>query len=110
MDLRERMKQVVGQGVATTRHGIEVAAEKAREVGEKGALKVEILRLEREIERKLAQLGGHVYHLVAEEGQASVSAESPEVQGLAREVKELHRRLEDKEKAFALVGKAGKSQ
>jgi hypothetical protein len=110
MDLRERMKQVVGQGVATTRRGIEVAADKAREVGAKGALKVEILRLEREIERKLAQLGSHVYHLLAEEGQASVSAETPEVQGLAREVKELHRRLEDKEKAFASVGKAGKGQ
>ena len=105
MDFYERMKQVMSQGFETTRKGMEQAAAKARELGEKGVLKYEIVRLEKDVERKFALLGGSVYRLLAEKGQSTVSAGTPEVKELIADVKDLQRRIEEKEKALGEVGK-----
>ena len=105
MDFYERMKQVMHQGVEATRKGMEQAAEKARELGEKGVLKYEIMRLEKEVERRFAMLGGHAYRLLSEKGQGTISQGTPEVKELLAEVKDLQRRIEEKEKALAEVGR-----
>ncbi len=105
MDFFERMKQVMSQGVETTRKGMEQAAEKARELGEKGVLKYEIMRLEKDVERRFALLGSQVYRVLSESGQSSVPASAPEVQGLVAEIRDLQKKIEDKEKALAAVGR-----
>ena len=105
MDFFERMKQAVSQGVEATRKGMEVAGEKARELGEKGTLKFEIARLENDVARRLALLGGHVYRLLAEKGQSTVSKGTPEVKELLGEIGDLQVRIEEKEKALAAVGR-----
>jgi hypothetical protein len=105
MDFFERMKQVMSQGVETTRKGMEQAAEKARELGEKGVLRYEIMRLEKDVERKFAMLGSQTYRLLTEKAGGSVSGEVPEVGQLVREIKELQEKIEEKERALAAVGK-----
>lgn len=105
MDFYERMKQVMVQGFEATRKGMEQAADKARELGEKGMLKYEIMRLEKEVERKFAMLGGNVYRLLSEKGRGSVSQGTPDVKELLVEVKDLQQRIEEKEKALAAVGR-----
>lgn len=105
MDFFERMKQVMSQGVETTRKGMEQAADKARELGEKGVLKYEIMRLEKDVERRFALLGSQVYRLLSQSGQATISGGTPEVKDLVAEVKDLQKKIEDKEKALAAVGR-----
>ena len=105
MDFFERMKQVMGQGVETTRKGMEQAADKARELGEKGVLKYEIMRLEKEVERKFALLGSNVYRVLSDKGQSTISQGTPDVKELLGEIRDLQGRIEDKEKALGEVGR-----
>ncbi len=105
MDFFERMKQVMSQGVETTRKGMEQAADKARELGEKGVLKYEIMRLEQDVERKFAALGAQVYRLLSDKGQSTISQGTPDVKDLLAEIKVLQGRIEEKEKALAAVGR-----
>jgi hypothetical protein len=105
MDFYERMKQVMSKGVESTRKGVEQAAAKAKELGEKGVLKYEITRLEREVERRFALLGGSVYRILSEKGQGTISQGTPEVKELLVELKDLQKRIEDKEKMLSSVGR-----
>ena len=105
MDFYERMKQAIGRGFETTRKGMEQAATKARELGEKGVLKYEITRLEKEVEVKFAILGTSVYRILTEKGQGTISPGTPEVKELLAEVKGLQKRIEEKEKALGEVGR-----
>jgi acyl CoA:acetate/3-ketoacid CoA transferase beta subunit len=106
MDFVDRMKQVMSQGFETTRKGMEQAAGKARELGEKGVLRYEITKLEKEVERRFALLGSHVYRLLTEKGHSTVSQSTPEVKELMAEVKEMQERIEEKEKALSEVGRS----
>ncbi len=105
MDFYERMKQVMAKGLQTTRKGMEQAAAKARELGEKGVLKYEITRLESDVERKFAMLGSSVYRILSERGQGTISPGTPEVKELLAELQDLQKRIEDKEKALSDVGR-----
>ncbi len=105
MDFYERMKQVMAKGLQSTRKGMEQATAKAKELGEKGILRYEITRLESEVERKFAMLGGSVYRILSEKGQGSISQGTPEVKELLAELKDLQKRIEDKEKALSDVGR-----
>ena len=105
MDFYERMKQAMSKGFETTRKGMEQAATKAKELGEKGVLRYEITRLEKEVERKFALLGGSVYRTLSEKGQSTISQGTPEVKELVAELKDLQQRIEEKEKALSDVGR-----
>ena len=104
MDFMERMRGVMTQGFETTKKGLEQAAVKARELGEKGVIKYEITRLEKEVERKLALLGTHTYRLLVEKGQSSISKSTGDIKPLLAEIKDLEKRIKEKEKAIAEVG------
>ena len=106
MDFYERMKQAMTKGFETTRKGMEQATTKAKELGEKGVLKYEITRLEKEAERKFALLGGSVYRILSEKGQSTISQGTPEVKELLAEIKDLQQRIEEKEKTLSDVGRA----
>jgi predicted RNase H-like nuclease (RuvC/YqgF family) len=81
----------------TIREGVTTIAEKTEELTKIGRAKVEILNIKRQIERKFAELGGKVYHLIAEEGSARV-ASNPEVKDLIADVQRLETQLEEKRK------------
>jgi hypothetical protein len=105
MDFLERMKKTMTQGFETTKKGLEQAADKAREVGEKGVLKYEISKLEKEVESKFGLLGSHVYDVLVKKGQNTVSKSTGEVKELLSAVEALEKRIADKEKAVAKLGK-----
>jgi hypothetical protein len=104
MDFMERMRDVMGQGFETTKKGLEQAAGKARELGEKGVLKYEITRLEKEVERKLGLLGSETYRLLVEKGQSSITKGSADIKPIISEIQDLEKRITEKEKAMAEVG------
>lgn len=99
MDFVERMRKVMTQGFETTKKGLEQAADKAKELGEKGVLKYEIGRLEKEVERKFGLLGSHTYRLLVEKGQTTVSKSTGDIKVLLTEIQDLEKRIGEKEKA-----------
>ena len=104
MDFLERMKKTMSQGFETTKKGLEQAAEKAREMGEKGVLRYEISRLEKDVERNFAMIGGQVYDVLVKKGQNTVSKSTGEIKDLLAAVQSLEKRIAEKEKAVEKVG------
>jgi len=100
----DRMKSVLNQGFETTREALDTAAEKARQLGEKGVLRFEIGQLEREAGRKLSLVGSRVYRILVEQEKNTVSKSTPEIKTLLMEIQNLKRRIEAKENELADIG------
>ncbi len=98
MDFIERMKTVISQGFDTTKEALGQAADKAKELGEKGILRFEIGQLEREAGKKFSALGSTVYRALVDEGKNTVSKGTADVKALLMEIEDLKKRIEAKEK------------
>jgi peptidoglycan hydrolase CwlO-like protein len=104
MTFFERMKKVMNQGFDSTRGVLGTAAEKAKELGEKGVLMYEIRKLEKDVERQLAALGNHVYDVFMEKGQATVSKSNADVKAIVMEIDDIKKRLAEKEQNLKGLG------
>jgi hypothetical protein len=98
MDFFERMKKVLSQGFDTTKEALGQAADKAKELGEKGILHFEISQLEREAGKRFSLLGSVVYKTLVDEEKNTVSKSTPDVKPLLMEIDDLKKRIESKEK------------
>jgi hypothetical protein len=103
MSFFDRMRKVMSEGFDTTRDLLGSAAERAKELGEKGVLRYEISRLERDTEKRFAQLGNKIYQLFGEKDQKSVTRDNTEVAALVEEIAELEKRIKDKEDALGKI-------
>ncbi len=103
MSFFDRMKKAMGNGFDTTKDFLGSAAERAKELGEKGVLRYEINRLERDTEMKFAQLGNKVYQLLEDKEQATIAKTNPDVAGLIKEISELEKRIDAKEEAMKQI-------
>jgi len=103
MSFFDRMRKVMSEGFDTTRDLLGSAAERAKELGEKGVLRYEIGRLERETETKFAALGNKIYQLFGEKDQKSVTRENTDVGNLIDEIADLEKRIQDKEEALKKI-------
>jgi hypothetical protein len=102
MGFWDRMEELVNQGLESSRDILGRAKDKARDLGEKGLLKYEILQLERQAQGKLTQLGVQVYEKLALRGQTTVSRDAVHV--LLTEIQDLKEQVEAKERALKEVG------
>ena len=100
MSFWDRMKEVVDKGIETSKDVLGKAADKAKELGEMGVLKFEIMQLEREGEKKLAQLGAVVFDLLVKQEKASVSKGSAGVKELIEALAEIEQKTDQKEEAL----------
>jgi len=97
MGFWERSKDLLSQGVLSTKEIFEKATEKSKELGEKGVAKFEIAQLEKQAEKRFAQIGRHVYEVLVKEGQQTISDGTTEIKKLLREVDEIEKTIDDKE-------------
>lgn len=70
-------------------------AEKLKELSRRGRHKLDIISLQRHIEKNFMELGGRVYHLVVEEKQTAI-LEDAEVAQLLNTLSKLENELKDK--------------
>ncbi len=96
MGFWDRMEEVVNEGLKTSREVVSKAKDKARDLGEKGMLRYEIMQLDRQAEKTFVRLGVQVYERLVTGGQDAVSRD--EVKDLLEEIGDLRRRVEGKEK------------
>jgi hypothetical protein len=100
MSFWERMKELVDKGIETSRDVLGKAAEKAREMGEKGVLKLEIIHLEKQGERKLTQLGTTVFDLLVKQDKTNVSKGTQGIKEILEELVEIEQKIDEKEEAL----------
>ena len=99
MRFKERIEKVMHKGMDISRE----ALEKTKEAGEKGALKLKIMRLENDAQKKLAELGGEVYELFVEKGEESVSADAETIRAILDAVGKIEKEIAENEEKLKSI-------
>ncbi|MBN1351967.1 hypothetical protein JXJ21_21375 [candidate division KSB1 bacterium] len=86
------------------KQGATVVAEKTEELSKVGKIKIEIMGIERNLQKTLSALGGQVYHLVSDNENANVAGDA-KVKELIDKVREYEKQLEAKKQELDEVGK-----
>lgn len=76
----------------TFKKGITVVARKTDEYTKIGKIKVEIIGIKRDIEKKFSELGGKTFQLIAEEKNTKVAA-NEDVKSIIEAIKQLNEKL-----------------
>lgn len=105
MNFSERMKEVMQKSVENTKSFLEKAAEKARELGEKGILTFELDRLGKEAENKFALVGSEVYSLLIEKDQQTINKNTPEIKDVLMEITKLEEEMLKKQQELEAIDK-----
>jgi len=74
--------------------GIQSATDKTSEYTKIGRIKIDVLGVKKEIEEKLLELGGRLYHLIVEEKSYDIKKDKHIMQ-LIEQVKELEEELQN---------------
>jgi hypothetical protein len=102
MTFIERMKELLDQGVATTKEFAVKAGAKAQDLGERGVLMVEIRQLESQAQKLIGRLGTEAYQTFTERGEQTFSAENAPVKAILSEIAMLRESIEKKEAELKL--------
>lgn len=94
------VEQAVNQGLKGSRHALGRARSKARELGERGALRLDLLQLERQRARLLEELGILIQNRLVVRGQVTVSKGTPGVKDLLLQIADITARCAAKEEAL----------
>jgi len=100
MDFMGKMQQNLSKGIATSRELYGKAKEKAKEVGERGLIHLEISQLQQQLEAHLGQLGLRAYELFLKDEAAKLGLASPGVQELVSEITRIKGEIEERKKAL----------
>lgn len=94
------VERAVNQGLRGSRDALDRARSKARELGERGALRLDLLQLERQRGRLLQELGALVHDRLGAQGQAEVSRGADGVKDLLLQIDDVTERCAEKRAAL----------
>lgn len=94
------VERAVNQGLRGSRDALDRARSKARELGERGALRLDLLQLERQRGRLLQELGALVHDRLGAQGQAAVSRGADGVKDLLLQIDDVTERCAEKRAAI----------
>jgi hypothetical protein len=97
MGFMDRMQETINQGLKTSRDLFGKAKEKAKDLGEIGVIKFEIMQLENQAEKHVAQLGSNVYRVLIEEEHNTVSRNTPDIKEVLGQIEDVKQQIEQKE-------------
>ncbi|MFQ5823945.1 MAG: hypothetical protein ACE5JB_07815 [bacterium] len=86
----------------TIKEGVDAVVEKTEELTKIGRIKVDILNIKRKIEKNFTELGGKVYHLIAEKNNTQIADEKA-VMDIIEQIKNFEKELQDKNVELAKV-------
>lgn len=82
--------------------GIDTVVEKTEELTKIGKIKVDILNINRKIEKEFSELGGKVYKLILEENNTNISKDTA-VQNMVKKINSLEKELRAKNEELEQV-------
>lgn len=94
------VERAVNQGLRGSRDALDRARSKARELGERGALRLDLLQLERQRTRLLEELGALIHDRLGVQGQATVSRGTAGVRDLLLQIDDVAGRCAEKRAAL----------
>lgn len=97
MSFWERMQQVINQGIETSKDVLNKAKEKAKDLGEKGILKYDIMKLEKQAEKNILLLGSKVFELFVEKEQETIQKDHEEIKELIDGILDIQVKIDEKE-------------
>ncbi len=97
MSFSDKLRAMVSKGVEASRDILERAGAKAKELGELGVLKLEIIQLKSQAQKIAAQLGVEVYSAFVERGEASIGPESPSIKETLKRLDQLEKDIDARE-------------
>jgi uncharacterized protein Yka (UPF0111/DUF47 family) len=100
MTFRQRMEEAINKGLKTSLDVLEKAKDKTVELGEKGAKKFEIMKLEHRVEKQFAELGACVYEMFTEKKLDTIAKDNEEIGRFINEISNLERQIDDTEKTM----------
>lgn len=100
MGFWDRMQEILDKSIETSKDVFDKAKEKAKELGEKGVLKYEIMKIEKQIQKKTTELGAKVFDIFSEEKQNSITKNSSGIKEIVLEISNLEKQLDNKEEAL----------
>ncbi len=104
MTFAERMQEMIEKGVAASKDLAQKAGGKARELGAKGQLKVEMLAMQSQAQKLIAKLGHEVYVTLVDKGEQTISKDSPTIRDALQKIESLRDSIEAKQKEFDAIG------
>jgi hypothetical protein len=97
MTFSERMKELLDQGVAASKDLALKAGAKAKDLGERGILMLEVKQLESQAQKHLSRLGNEAYKAFVEQNQGNLEKGTPEVQAILADIAKVKEAIEQKE-------------
>jgi hypothetical protein len=107
MELWDRLSNALDKGFQSSKELFEKAGDRARDLGERGVVRFEIMQLESQVEKLIGKLGARAYELFIKEGKASVTKSSAGVKDLLEQIAGLEARITEKESALAQMKASG---
>ncbi len=101
MEFWEKMRHSLDKGVESSREMFGKARDRAKELGEKGVIKYEIMQLENQAEKLVAKLGTRTYEVLVTEQQATVSKGTAGIKEILQQIDEAKGKIQEKEKELA---------
>ena len=98
MSFWDRMKEALDKGVTTSKEVFDKTKKKAKDLGDMGALKIAISKLEREAEERFTLIGTRVYDLLIKKERKTVSKSTQEIRNLLTEITDIEKSIDKKEK------------
>lgn len=96
-DVLETIKKMLEKGLDVSKDLLVKAGDKMQDLGEKGSLKVEILKIDHQIEKKLLELGKKTFEILSAGGIRAVDKSDTDVNSLVVEIDSLYAKKEEKE-------------
>lgn len=101
MSFWDRMDGAINKGISSSKEVLDRAKDKAKDLGEKGLLKWEIMQLEKQAEKRFAKLGVQVYNGMIINGQEQVV--KADLEGILADLSDFKERIEEKEKKLRKI-------
>lgn len=97
MDFIDKVQGALSQGLEGSRDLFGKAREKAKDLGEKGVIRFEILQLERQAAELMGKLGTRVFEVLVFQKHNTVSAKTEGVRDLIQEIERVKTQIEQRE-------------
>jgi phenylalanyl-tRNA synthetase alpha subunit len=82
--------------------GVSTVAKKTDEYTKIGKIKVDIIGIKRDIDKKFNELGGKTFQLIAEQGDTKI-ASNEEAKTIIESIRDLNEKLDQKKQELAMV-------
>jgi peptidoglycan hydrolase CwlO-like protein len=95
------MQKTFDKGLDTSRDLFQKARERAKDLGEKGVIRFEIMQLQQQVEKLMGQLGSTVYKKFEIDKENSIQYDN--VKTILLEIEDVRKKIEEREKKLSAM-------